>query len=125
MAKLSRSAKRKSASLRGLMLSELCDAHFRNPVTLVQNISFLWWINLQKQQHHPQVQETVSGLGDHFKKKRFLRTSKNQLKIRIKDMDTQSFCLQDIRPQLVLSYMDKSTNQWQKYPSLVTRKSYC
>ncbi len=59
------------------------------------------------------------------KKTGFLRTSKNWLKIRIKDMDTQSFCLQDIRPQLVLSYMYKSTNQWQKYPSLVTRKSYC
>ncbi len=73
----------------------------------------------------PQVQETISGLADHFKKNGFLRTSKNQLKISIKDMDTQSFCLQDIRPQLVLSYMDKSTNQWQKYPSLVTRKSYC
>lgn len=50
------------------MLSELCDAHFRNPVTLAQNISFLWWINLKKQQHHPQVREIISGLGYHFKK---------------------------------------------------------
>jgi hypothetical protein len=118
MAKLSRSASRKSASLAGLMLSELCDACFRNPVTLAQNISFLWWINLQKQQHHPQVQETISGLGDHFKKKWIPKDIKESTQ----DQDQGHGYT---KQKLVLSYMDKSTNQWQKYPSLVTRKSYC